>query len=261
MSGLIIGGKEYNPGFFVVNYKDRPKVAIHWPEDMRRRVTKWIRNMVWHNTRNIATKLMPGIGKDTKLEDRIAEWWSLSKEQVGAHGCVDWDTTVGQHADLLLYAAFHAGSINEVSTGWELFENNSGHIYEAQIEMAVRLTDFITMFFGIQRQIPTPEYYNKVISRAERGGKDLVGVFGHCNQYAGKPNDPGVHIFQALKKAGYREFDFEHGEDIAWWKSWQEKCPAYPGKPDGIPGPMTVDALQARGYEGGIWLPPEHPRG
>jgi hypothetical protein len=250
MSGLIINGKTVQvPGLEIVNYYDHPELKLRAGEDMRERHTRWIRSVCWHNTKNIPTALKPGCGPNTDLEHRITRWWSKDGTHAGAHLCVDWDQTIGCMADLLQDATYHASSLNEVSIGGELYEDSKGVIYQAQISAAVRATIWMCQRFGIQRQIPAPGH-NDVIDRVREGGEDCVGVFGHCHQYSGKPNDPGVHIFQALEKAGFRVFDFRADEDKDYWRDLQRKLGL---KPDGIPGPKTRDALQARGFAYGLY--------
>jgi hypothetical protein len=98
---------------------------------------------------------------------------------------------------------------------------------------------------------------NKAFARAVRGGRDLVGVFGHCHAYAGKPNDPGIHYFEYLEDEGYEVFNFAADHDKHVWKNRQQKLGFEIHDCDGIPGPMTIDALQEAGYTLGIWLPAE----
>jgi hypothetical protein len=126
------------------------------------------------------------------------------------------------------------------------------------LDVAVIVTDFLTEFFQIQRQCP-PSIDNREITRLARGGRDMVGVFGHCHAYAGKPSDPGMDYFHWLEKAGYEVINFRVEEDLHVWKNRQQKLGFKSGDIDGIPGPMTIDALQAAGYHKGLWSPPEDP--
>lgn len=256
MSGLIIDGNMYHvpglPESEVLNYIDRPKLKLKMGEDMRMRKTRWVRNVIVHNTKNRKTWVAVGKGPETHLEDRIARLWATDGRHAGAHLSIDWDGTVACHCDLLLHAAYHAGRINDTSIGIELYEDSKGKVYEHQLEVAVKVIDFLTTMFQIQRQIP-PSVSNKEISRAARGGKDLVGVFGHCHAYKGKANDPGIHIFEYLETAGYEVLNFWADEDLMIWKSRQAKLGFDPEDCDGVAGPMTVDALQAVGHHCGLW--------
>jgi hypothetical protein len=248
---LVIDGKDVKvPGIASIGYHEAPELKLIPGEDMRERHTRWIRSVCWHNTKNIPTVVKPGMGPDTQLEKRITQWWAKDAKHAGAHLCVDWDTMVGCMADLLRDATYHASSLNEVSIGGELYEDNKGTVYAAQLETAVKLTIWMCQRFGIQMQIPYPPTYHKVISRVEQGGEDCVGVFGHCHQYSGKPNDPGTHIFVELEAAGFKVLDFQRDEDLTVWKEIQTKLGL---KADGIPGPKTRDALQARGFAYGLY--------
>lgn len=247
---MIIGGKEYLvPGVEIVNYRDVPRYKLRAGEDMRRRRTRWIRSFFWHNTKNRPTILRVGIGPETHLEDRISRLWSLDGRHAGAHLAVDWDATVVCMADLLEDATYHAGQVNEVSIGGELYQDARGVVYSAQLAAAVAVTEYCCRFFGIQRQCPPPGA-RRVIPRMLFGGRDCVGVFGHCHAYAGKADDPGVHIFQALIDAGFMGLEFASGEDLNFWRLIQRQ---HGLDPDGVPGPGTCDTLQAAGYAYGLW--------
>lgn len=257
MPGVIIDGNMYHiPGLpekEVINYVEVPEIGIKMGEDMRMRTTRWVRNIVLHNTKNRKTIIAKGKGPETKLEKRIARWWSIDGNNAGAHLCVDWDGTIGCHCDLLKHAAYHAGRINDVSIGIELFEDSTGKVYEYQLEVAVKLINFLTQVFQIQRQIPSSAS-NRVIPRAASGGKDLVGIIGHCHVYRGKPDDPGVHIFEYLENAGYEILNFWVNNDLLTWKSRQYKLGFTSKDCDGIAGPMTINALQARGKPHGLYV-------
>jgi hypothetical protein len=241
-----------------LNYWDHPQLKLKMGEDMRVRKTRWIRSIIAHNTKAIATQVKPGKGPETRLEERIAHLWATDQRHAGAHIAIDWDGTVACLCDLLCCAAYHAGPLNEVSIGFELYEDSQGNLYEHQLDVSVIVTDFLTEFFQVQRQCP-PSIDNRDIKRLVRGGRDIVGVFGHCHAYAGKPNDPGTDYFRWLEKAGYEVLNFRVQEDLHVWKSRQQKLGFEGPDLDGIPGPMTIDALQAAGYYKGLWSPPEDP--
>ncbi len=256
MPGMIIGGEEVLiPGIEPKeqpNYFDHPKLKLRMGEDMRRRKTRWIRILMAHNTKNRKTTVAEGRGPETHLEDRITRLWSKDGRHAGAHVSIDWDGTIACHADLLLHATYHAGLINDPSIGFELYEDSKGKVYDYQLQMAVAFTEFVTGVFQIQRQCP-PSVSNKPIKRAVRGGKGLVGVFGHCHAYGGKADDPGVHYFEYLEKADYEVMNFWAEQDLVTWAKRQKKLGIAPEDCDGIPGPMTIDALQQAGHLNGVW--------
>lgn len=256
-TGLIINGERVLvPGLNVINYLDDHRCALFMGKNMRLRNTRWIRAIIHHNTKNVATVLLPGAGPSEDLGARLMRFWSLNTTKpAGAHTAVDWDGTVFCLADLMRMAAYHASMENEVSVGNEMFEDEKGHIYQVQLDANVKLTEFLCHYFGIQRQCP-PSGYTAQINRLSNNlghncGVDMVGVFGHCHQnHPAKANDPGIHIFQALVDAGFHTFDFNHYEDKNYWKTIQDKLGV---NKDGVPGPHTRDALHAHGFEAGLY--------
>jgi hypothetical protein len=250
-TGLIINGEYVQvPGLNVINCVDDPRIALPMGKCMRLRHTRWIRAIGQHNTKNIEPVLVQGSGPGTDLGHRLEDFWSLdTTKPAGAHLAVDRDTTVYCMADLVKYATYHAGTWNEVSIGIEMFEDGQGHIYADQLYANIHLIEFLCMYFGIQRQTTTQVQQIKRI--AEGKGVDCVGVFGHCNQwYAGKSHDPGIEFFKALATAGFKQFNFNKHEDKEYWGNIQTQLGV---SPDGVPGPATRDALQARGFEGGLY--------
>lgn len=260
MPGLIIDGNEYPiPGLSdIVSYFDHPELKLRAPEDMRARRGRRVQSIVLHNTKAKETHIMPGRGPDTDLEHRITNWWSKDGSHAGAHLCVDYDLTVGCMADLLQDAAYHASSMNELSIGIEIFEDSSGKVYADQLQVVVELVEWLCRFFGIQRQMVLAGFDGEV-PRIVQGGRTFYGVCGHCHQYSGKKHDPGRSIFQALRDAGFMEFNFAGGEggfddDRVFWSEIQKSLGL---QQDGLPGPMTTDALRYKGYEDGLWRKPE----
>jgi len=253
MPGVIIDGRnELIPDLDVVNYKDDTRLKLVPGHSMRNRKTRWVRSIVLHNTKNIPTTISPGRGKSLDIGARVARYWSTSPKPAGAHLIVDWDAKVYCLADLLQDATYHAGSMNEVSIGIEVFEDEHGRIYDDQLTAVVLLVRWLCRRFGIQMQVQNflPAYDGDV-DRIVAGGKDCVGVFGHCHQYwSGKRFDPDHDILQVLVDNGFRHFNFQAREDIVYWKLIQSKLGL---RPDGVPGPDTCDALQAKGFANGLY--------
>ncbi|MBU2634809.1 MAG: N-acetylmuramoyl-L-alanine amidase [Nanoarchaeota archaeon] len=238
----------------IVNYYDLRGLKLRAPEDMRARRGRHVQSIGLHNTKAIETHVLPGRGPDTRLEHRITQWWSMDKVHAGAHLCVDHDLTVGCLADLLLDAAYHASSMNELSIGIEIYEDTTGRVYQEQLEVVIVLVEWLCAFFGIQRQMPSADD-DGVVERIRKGGSTFHGVYGHCHQYSGKQKDPGRDIFKALRAAGFQEFDFNKSEDLGFWAPIQRKLGV---EADGIPGPITTDALRDAGYKDGLWRPAEN---
>lgn len=260
MSGLIIDGRAVEDtlptGLKVVNYYDDPKLKLKPGHSMRARHTRWIQSIVLHNTKNIPTTIAPGVGPSKNIGECVVNFWSLDPSPAGAHLIVDWDATVYCLADLVQDAAYHAGTMNEVSIGIEIFESSQGLVYEVQLDAVVALVKWLCWRFRIQHQMP-PAMDNSEILRIKTGGHDCVGVFGHCHNYfAGKAHDPGFDIMKRLLVAGYKEFDFHppaqtmFPEDKMYWKRIQRSLGT---DDDGVPGPATCDALQAKDFEAGLY--------
>lgn len=261
---LIIDARPENPaGLRTTSFGEDDELVLT-PEDYRPRHTRWVRSICLHTTKGIPggadlrpQVIKPGLGAPMNAGERDAHCWAGDGRPAAAHITVDFDGAIYQHADLLTVAAYHAGSVNEVSIGIEIYQGSDAGLYQGQLDAVVRLVDWLTARFGIQRQIPDA-YHGGPILRLEAGAEDFVGVFGHrdCSATRGQ-GDPGDAVFAALAAAGYEQFDIGAGADIARWKVRQAQL----GLPaDGIPGPATVAALAARGMPSGIWSrPPGDP--
>lgn len=259
---IIIDGKpEELAGLVTASWLDNPALRLR-REDYRPRSTRWVRNIVLHTTKGIpgGTDLrqqiiVPGLGPDTDVGERIAKLWSTDGRGAGAHLVVDHDGAIACLADLQLEAAYHAGSCNTVSIGIEIYQGVAAELYAEQLAVVVRLVDWLTRRFGIQRQIPMP-YQGKPITRLELGALDFVGVFGHrdCSANRGA-GDPGDEIFRLLAVAGYEQFDLAIARDKVAWKARQRDAGIPLEQVDGVPGPGTCAELARRGRPGGLWVP------
>jgi hypothetical protein len=197
--------------------------------------------------------MISGFGINQNAGEKCINAWT--GKQVGAHLIVDFDGTIYQCADLLSEVTYHATIVNEVSIGIEIYQGSHAELYEGQLQCVLKLLDFITGYFGIQRQFHSPYNANGLpqrISFNNLAGKDVIGVYGHRDVTTDRSiGDPGDFIFDILKQAGYESFDFSKNEDLPIWKDRQSKLGLLA---DGIPGPNTVKALLKAGYPQGIWI-------
>lgn len=246
--GLIIYGQAVDvPGLTCKSWRDNPEYRLKIPQDGRPRRVAWIRSIILHTTRGIPggkdrrqQRILSGVSPHVDAGLRAARWWSTSSLASGAHLVVDFDGEVVCLADLATEVTYHAGPVNEISIGVEIYQGGQAELYDSQLRAVVTLCDFLTSRFGIQRQTHYP-YLNGPVARLARGGLDCVGVFGHRdvtnNRGAG---DPGDRIFAMLATAGYEQFNFAGAADLRIWKQRQQ---ALGIRADGIPGPQTITAL------------------
>lgn len=254
---ITINKMDYNiPGLNTLSWKD----GISWIKyitDKSPRI-KTIKNIVLHTNEGLVSKLLPGIGPNSTIDETLARY------QVNTDRDVSWDYTVDLNGDVIcqndpvIDYSWQAGSINPNSLGIEMVQQNKEgirYLYEEQLKKVVLLIDFLTAALGIQRQIAWDKIKNKpVLTQISRiiNFKDFIGVTGHVQwtKDRGK-GDPGEHIFIALKEAGYECFDLSLKEDQEIWKQRQNNLGI---ESDGIPGKKTVDALKSKGYKNGMWV-------
>jgi hypothetical protein len=99
-------------------------------------------------------------------------------------------------------------------------------MYQGTLDNAAPVYLAIAEHCGIQIQHPKPESYHGPLARFRDGGSTLIGFFGHCHvtNQRGKW-DPGLAVFDEVldKQCNSLAFDFERGEDIAFWKDIQSR--------------------------------------
>lgn len=274
MPGLIIDGKEVDvPGVKIRNFKDEPKLALRVGQPAANDGgvrTLPISLVILHTTKGIPDAsdkrpqvIKPGFGPNTQAEDRTADFWSSDPTASGAHIVVDHDGSAACLADLKTVCAYHAGQyeVNQRSIGIEIYQGNSAEMYEGQLDNVRKIVDTLTVYFGIQRQIPDRYPNNTPIPRLKKGGRDIIGVFGHRDVSDQRGfGDPGDVIMNVLAKKDYEEFDFISCHDLEVWKLRQSTLQK--NNPyitiDGIPGSQTTAILARNGYLHGLWaLPPK----
>jgi len=256
--GLIIDHADIEvAGLSIRNKNDDPKLQLA-AGDYRRRPNTWVRGIVLHTTRGIPggkdrrpQEIRPGMGPDTGRDERLAQMWARDSRKAGVHLAVDHDGSVCCFADLHRDATYHAGNVNNVTIGIEIYQGSDAELYEGQLEVVVKLVDALTRMFGIQRQVPH-RYLGRAVERGLRRGIDMVGVYGHrdCSNNRGR-GDPGDHIMGMLADAGYETYNYALDEDLM---VWEERQRALGVLPDGIAGPATRAALWAEEYAHGLWV-------
>jgi len=256
--GVIIKGTDIEvPGLVIQNFKDDPKLGLK-RNDGRKRPNTWIRGIVLHTTKGIPggrdkrpQDVRPGLGPDTKRDEKVAKMWSLDSRNAGAHLIVDFDASWVCTCDLQEFAAYHAGNVNDVTIGIEIYQGGKAQLYEEQLASVVTMVDFLTKTFSIQRQVHWP-YKRRAIDRGLHRGMDMVCVYGHrdCSNRRGE-GDPGNAIIQMLIDNGYEAYDFSKNEDK---KVWAQRQSSLGLTADGVPGPATARALLDQGKPHGLWI-------
>ena len=250
--GLIIDGKDYSVGNLKIENVSLSK------EDYKPRPKTWVRGIVLHTTKGIPgghdtrkQDIIVGLGPNTDRDKRIVKMWSLDSRHAGAHLIADHDASWVCTCDLVKDATFHAGNVNDVTIGIEIYQGDEAELYLSQLESVVTMIDFLTKIFGIQRQFHWP-YLRFATTRGLRRGLDMVGIYGHrdCSNNRGS-GDPGDKIFELLRDAGYESYNYQLNEDKNEWKLRQKDLGLLQ---DGVPGPRTVTELLNRGYKHGLLI-------
>jgi hypothetical protein len=264
---VVVNGKaEEVPGVATVCYLEDPRLRIKLPEDGKKRVPGWsVRHIVLHTTKGVYPGLLRlGVGKNSGVGVRSANYCARNPDSPrrsprgGHHLTMDWDGTVSCHMDLAAEEAFHAHSLNRYSIGIEIYQGGDGTIYEGQLQALVRLCDWLTRRFGIQRQMhrrwPRP---GKTVRFTVDASAKFVGIVGHRDAVDSQGRrvrgrgDPPEQVFDVLEGSGYEVFDAELGADMATWKARQQQLGV---GVDGVPGPQTVEALKRGGSRAGLWV-------
>lgn len=266
--GVVIGSvTEEVPGLAIRSFLDPEGLRLSEEDREPRSTEAWIHSIVLHTTKGIPggsdqrrQQILDGSGPHKNHIAAVAQAWASDHICASAHFLIDQDGTIACVADLLTETTYHAGqrAVNHHSIGIEMYQGEEAELYAFQLEQTVRLVDFLTRRFGIQRQFHAP-YRNQAVQRIKEGGSSVVAVYGHREASDDRgAGDPGDAIFSALLAAGYECFDFDKEEDRAVWKVRQTDLNQKLGLSltvDGVPGPETVVALRTAGYPHGMWIP------
>lgn len=237
-----------------------PRWAALSPGDCWPRPTQWIRQIIVHSTGGRWPQtILPTVGPGGEAA-RFAEIWSSDPAHSAAQIIVDSAGTVACLCDLVATMSYHAEGSNPWSVGIEMYQRSDGGIYQATIEATARLCIALCDTLGIPAQFDSRAYAGAPLSRMEtgagplrhnRGGPDLVGIFGHrdntCERGRG---DPGDAIYAALLAAGAEPLDFASGQDLALGRRRQAALNARGERlvVDGLVGPASIAAARRQGF-------------
>lgn len=248
---LVINGQQQETPFPSKSWMDDPAFRLVSRQRSDRH-DPWVHGITIHTTQGKDPQpILPGLGTAGGALANI-RYWNGSPNFASAHLLVDKDGTVIQAADLASEVTWHATSVNSHTIGIEVVQGSDGSLYQGQIDTLIKLVDWLTDKFRIQRQIPAP-YQGRPLERLSSGGSDFVGVYGHRDQTSNRGRgDPGDTIMDALHNAGYERYDLNAGEDKQVWMDRQRQLGI--SDPDGVPGPSTVEALKRSGRTSGLWV-------
>jgi len=266
--GVIIGGvSEEVAGLVIRSWLDPQGLRLTEDDRQPRPADSWIHAIVLHTTKGVPggpdqrrQLIMKGLGPPSEHLATVTDGWASDHICASAHFVIDFDGTMACVADVLTETTYHAGNraVNHHSIGIEMYQGDNAELYEGQLVSTVRLVDFLTRRFGIQRQFHWP-YCNHAVARIAEGGGSVVGVYGHREASDDRGyGDPGDAIFEQLLAGGYERFDFDAQEDLTIWKQRQLALNAQLGTMldiDGVPGLQTATALGAAGRAHGLWVP------
>jgi len=268
---IVIEGERYPvDGIDSADFIELPGVALSSRRDWRPRSDgAWVRSVCLHTRMGLPVRLRDGIGPNLGWDKVLGGRFTSDQRQAGAHIAIDSDGSFCCLADLQRVVAYHAGHVNEVSVGIEMYQAADGGVWESTLRTAVLICDVITRVMGIQRQYVRERTITRRMASPSLGvgtyghlahmpggarGRDFVGVFGHRNVTRNRgPGDPGDEVFELLRDAGYEGFMIDAGDDLDVWARRQHSLGMHHEDCDGIPGPNTVALLAASGRPHGMW--------
>lgn len=227
--------------------------------------------IVMHTRMGMPVKFKPGDGPNTRWDEDLPGRFAKDDRKASCHVAIDGDGSYACYADILKVAAFHAGHVNDISMGIEMYQDAEGHVYGATIETALAILDVATRELGVQRQFVAETAICRRIANNVRGpshatslayvasggrGRDWNGILGHRNVTRNRgPGDPGDDIFARLSLAGYETFYVDQDDDLIAWERRQRVLGIKPEDCDGQPGHQTRACIAAQRRGGpGLWV-------
>lgn len=266
---IVANGFAYDvPGRVGDNFRHNSRLALQSKLDWRHRGRHDIViGIVLHTRLGLPVKVRAGSGPNRGWDLDLAARFSKDTRAASCHIGIDADGSFGCFADLMTVATYHAGHVNGITVGIELFQETDGTVYEETLHAGADVCDVVTRVFGIQRQFPTERaicrrFANIVPSDAKtyvpgaNRGRDFSGVYGHRNITRNRgAGDPGDEIFGVLAARGYEAYAVDKGEDVAVWEQRQSDLGLHPDEVDGVPGEVTRNLIRMSRHGGpGVWV-------
>ena len=266
---IVVNGIGHHvPGRVGESWLSDRRLNLKSQDDWRPRRSKApVMGVVLHTRWGVPPKVKPATGPNRGWDIVLAGRFSADERKASCHVAVDADGSYGCFADLARVVTYHAGHVNGVTVGIELYQERDGTMWESTLEAGADICDVVTRVFGIQRQFPTESDICRRLANhlsQERAtfvpganrGRDFCGVYGHRNVTRNRgPGDPGGEIFEVLKARGYEPFAIDKGEDLSAWEERQRALGFREDDIDGIPGELTRARLRMQRRGGpGIWV-------
>jgi len=270
---LIINGKRYGvTGYAGISFLESPSVKLMSRSDWRPRPPdKWIRGIVVHTRMGLPVYVRAGRGPNLGWDTVLAKRFSADDRQASCHIAIDADGSYACLADLRTVATYHAGHVNEITVGIEMYQGNDGSVFMSTLESCVAIVDVLTRVLGIQRQYPLEKGHCQRLASPTPGasiqtklaykkgggrGLDFVGVYGHRNVTNNRGlGDPGNEIFDLLKAAGYEGYFIDEGDDLAVWSERQARMGIDEDECTGVPDRKTREYIMlTKARQTGLWV-------
>jgi hypothetical protein len=270
---LVADGLIYSvPGARGTAFLEEPSLSVESARDSRPRPKgTWIRGIVVHTRMGLPVVLRSGDGPNVGWDKVLAKRFANDERQASCHVAIDADGSYACLADLIRTVTYHAGHVNEITVGVEMYQGADGVVYESTLETAVLVCDVLTRVLGIQRQYPREHQICRRFASPTAGvsrekklahvvggarGMDFCGIYGHRNVTRNRgPGDPGDEFFNKLAAAGYEGWHVDAGDDLDVWSERQQALGIDPDDCDGIVGPMTRSRIEHKGRPWGMWKP------
>lgn len=269
---LVIGAETHEvPGRRGESYLSLPHVGLTNRNDWRPRAAgTWVRGLVFHTRMGLPVKVRPGDGPNLGWDTVVGERFGADDRDASCHVAIDADGSYACLADLQAVVAYHAGQVNDVTVGVEMYQAADGGVWESTLRAAVDIADVITRAFAIQRQYPRERSICRRFASPSIGmstptrlaymqggarGRDFCGVYGHRNVTRNRgPGDPGDELFELLKEAGYESYLVDQGDDLDVWAERQKRLGLSEEECDGIVGRRTSGLVRQSRNPCGVWV-------